>query len=447
MKNIKIISLAMMLSVTCHIALDGQVLENLSIKPEVKERMESAIKIALAYPAPDWCTTDQLQKNRKIIIEKCVKTLYNNYLAPINRIHYEGIMPSPTTFNGLWSWDSWKHAAALAHVDVPLAKNSILGLYDFQDTVGMIPDCVFPDTLNFTGSTCVTALTKPPISGWAIWEIYLATKDVEFVRQMLPKLVKYHEWRYIYRDINQNGLCEVGANVNNIGQARCEMADNAIRYDGIKLLKKSETCYSMDIESVDLNAYLYQEKDIIIKMAKLLGDKKMAKKYEKEKKKLGKKIQTTFFDHKTGFFYDIRIADNSFVLSQESNGWTALFAGVATKKQAKMVKDAMMNEATFNTKVPLPTASSASPKFNPVNGYWRGPVWIDQFYFGYKGLLNYGYQAEARQLLMKLLENGQGITDPKQELREYYNPLTGAAGGARNFGWTASHLLMMMLNK
>ena len=31
------------------------------------------------------------------------------------------------------------------------------------------------------------------------------------------------------------------------------------------------------------------------------------------------------------------------------------------------------------------------------------------------------------------------------ELREHYNPLTGEASGARNFGWTASHLLQLML--
>ena len=32
---------------------------------------------------------------------------------------------------------------------------------------------------------------------------------------------------------------------------------------------------------------------------------------------------------------------------------------------------------------------------------------------------------------MKILKNGQGITDPSAELREYYNPLTGEAGGGR----------------
>ncbi len=444
-KNSFLVIVAIMILYSAN--LKSQVLEELKIDTEVKQRMEKAINTANSYPVPSWCNTPELKKDRQIIMIKCIKTLYNNYLAPINRIRYEGVMPSPTTFCGLWSWDSWKHSVALAHIDVPLAKNSIWGLYDFQDSVGMIPDCIFPDTLNFTGSTCVTTLTKPPLSGWAMWEIYEQTNDTAFIKEMFPKLLKYHEWRYIYRDINKNGLCELGANINSVDLARCEMADNAIRYDDVKLLKNSETCYSMNTESVDLNAYLYQEKNYIIRMAILISKKELAEQYEKEKLKLGKQIQTTFFDKKSGFFYDVRIDDGSFILSQESNGWTPLFTGVATEEQAKRVKDVMMNQASFNTLVPLPTASSASTKFNPVNGYWRGPVWIDQFYFGYIGLLNYGYTEEAEQLLMKLLKNGQGITDPKQELREYYNPVTGAAGGARNFAWTAAHLLLIMMGR
>ena len=101
----------------------------------------------------------------------------------------------------------------------------------------MIPDCVFPDTQNFTGSTCVTELTKPPLSGWAVWEIYEQTHDTAFIREMYPKIVEYHKWRYEYRDINQNGLCELGASIDRLNTAKCEMADNAIRYDNAQMLK------------------------------------------------------------------------------------------------------------------------------------------------------------------------------------------------------------------
>lgn len=440
--NLLYISFLFMSSLT---EVNAQVLSHLTVREELKPRMEKAIEMAKSYSLPSWCDTQELQKKREIIIEKSIKTLFYNHLAPINRIRYEGVMPSVTTFKGLWSWDSWKHAVGLSYVDEELAKNSIRGLYDYQDENGMIPDCVFPDSLNFTGSTCVTELTKPPLSGWAIWEVYKQTGDKSFVREMFSRLIKYHEWRYEFRDINKNGICELGANVNKVNQAMCEMADNAIRYDNVKLLKKSDDCYSMDAESVDLNSYLYQEKNYIVKMAELLGEKDIARKYKKDMKVLKKRIQEIFFDSKTGFFYDVRISDGSFILSQESCGWTPLFTGVASKRQAAQVVKTMMDDDRFNTLVPLPTASKECPEFDPEKGYWRGPVWIDQFYFGYVGLMKYGYKKEADYLLKKMLKNAEGISDPQFELREYYNPLTGKAGGARNFGWTSSHLLLLML--
>jgi len=428
-------------------AVKPQIVTTPSVPPGLSQRFENALKQAMAYPVPGWCNTAELKRDRQIVIEKCIRTLYHNHLAPKAGIHFEGVMPSPSTFNGLWSWDSWKHAFALAGLDKDLAENSIRAMYDYQGPDGMIADCIFPDTNNCTGSLCVKTLTKPPLSGWAIWGIYEQTGDTNFIREMLPKLIKYHEWRYTHRDINHNGLCEVGANVNDLQSAKYECWDDAIRFDDVKLLKQSDDCYSMNTESADLNAYLFQEKGLIVKMARLLKEEEIARRFEREQKVLGQKIQTTFFDAKTGFFYDVRIADRSFVLSKEAAGWIPLFAGAATREQAKRIKDAMVSEKMFNTLLPLPTASIDNPKFIPHEGYWRGPVWLDQFYFGYVGLIQYGYKPEAEALLLKLLKNGQGITDPNAELMEHYDPLTGAGGGAKDFGWTAAHLLMLMLDR
>ena len=140
-------------------------LPNLSVAPELTPRLEKAMSQAKACPVPGWCNTPELKRDRQVVIEKCLRSLYHNHLAPKGAIHFEGVVPSPTTFNGLWSWDSWKHAYALAGVDRELAENSIRALYDYQSPEGMIPDCIFVDTNNFTGSTCVNKLTKPPLSG------------------------------------------------------------------------------------------------------------------------------------------------------------------------------------------------------------------------------------------------------------------------------------------
>jgi putative isomerase len=78
-----------------------------------------------------------------------------------------------------WSWDSWKHAAALATIDPWLAVSSLQSLFDFQGDAsflggladGMVTDVVFAWYNVSAGSggplTAVWSNTKPPLASWA----------------------------------------------------------------------------------------------------------------------------------------------------------------------------------------------------------------------------------------------------------------------------------------
>jgi putative isomerase len=87
-------------------------------------------------------------------------------------------------------------------------------------------------------------------------------------------------------------------------------------------------------------------------------------------------------------------------------------------------------------------SAAGDPKFNPENGYWRGMVWLDQAWFGVEALRRYGYEAEAEEMIRRLLERAEGALDPGGAFRENYNPLTGAGARAEHFSWTAGHFLM-----
>ena len=101
---------------------------------------------------------------------------------------------------------------------------------------------------------------------------------------------------------------------------------------------------------------------------------------------------------------------------------------------------------TFNTFVPLPTLAANQAKFNPLKGYWRGPVWIDQAYFAIEGLKAYGYDQEAEVLKNKLLQNAGGLLEKGKPIHENYHPITGDALGAENFSWSAAHFLLLYLD-
>lgn len=377
------------------------------------------------------------------VLAKAQLTLQNNWRIPAGEISHEGLFPSYhyRWFNGFWSWDSWKHAVGLSHYDLRLAKEQIKLMFKFQNEDGFVADVVYRDT---TIEAHNYRDTKPPLSAWAVAKIYEKDQDIAFVKYMYPKLKKYHYWWYNKRDHDKDGICEYGSTDGSLIAAKWESGmDNAIRFDNSKILKNSEGAYSLDQESVDLNAYLYAEKLFLSKLAKALHNDD-SETYLKQAETLKQSIQTQFYDEEEGWFYDTNLEGNTFIKGEGSEGWTALWANAATKEQAERVKNRMMHPEKFFTKVPFQTMSADHEKFDPLKGYWRGPNWLDQAYFGIKGLRNYGYIEDADKATIQLLKGANGILEKGKAIRENYHPLTGKGLHAHNFSWSAAHIIMML---
>ena len=103
-----------------------------------------------------------------------------------------------------------------------------------------------------------------------------------------------------------------------------------------------------------------------------------------------------------------------------------------------------MSPEHFNTKIPFPTLSASHPEFDPKNGYWRGPVWLDQAYFALVGMQSYGYREEAKRLKEKIFQNAEGLLMAEQPLRENYDPRDAKGLNAKHFSWSAAHLLLLL---
>ena len=381
------------------------------------------------------------------VLAKAHLTLQNNWRVPAGEIEHDGLFPSYhyKWFNGFWSWDSWKHAVGLSYYNNDLAKKQMKLMFEFQNDDGFVADCVFRDTLierhNYRD-------TKPPLSAWAVSKIYERDKDIEFVKYMYPKLKKYHYWWYEKRDHDQDGLCEYGSTDGSLVAAKWESGmDNAIRFDDSKILKNDDGAYSLDQESVDLNAYLFAEKLFLSGLAEALQLGDDVSKYKTESERLKIKIQSQFYDKNDGWFYDTNLEGDTFIKGEGSEGWTALWANAATQAQANAVKTKMMDPNKFYTKVPFQTMSADHTKFDPLKGYWRGPNWLDQAYFGVKGLRNYGFNDEADKATIQILEGANGLLGKGKSIRENYHPLTGEGLHAQNFSWSAAHIIMLLMNE
>lgn len=372
---------------------------------------------------------------------KSMLTLLGNWRAARGDLHHDGVIPSYSNpdFNGFWAWDSWKHAAALAQFAPELARNQMRAMFDYQAADGMVPDCIYLDKANDNWRD-----TKPPLAVWATLRIYHATGDKAFLAEMYDKLVRYHRWWFSARDHDHNGLAEYGSTDGSTIAAKWESGmDNAVRFDHIAMLKNGDGAWSMDQESVDLNAYLYREDLDLAQLAAILGKAQDHAAWLKDADAIKTKIQTRMFDPKRGYFFDAKLGSHQLVHVYGSEGWMPLWAGVASPEQAKAVARVMLDPAKFNTTMPLPTLAADDPHFSPIKGYWRGPIWLDQAYFGVEALRRYGDDRQADDMARRLVLNATGLT-AQAPIYENYDPLTGHGYQSPNFSWSAASYLLLL---
>lgn len=442
-------------------------------------------------------TSKEVHKPYKNAAVKAMETLVTNWRGPAGKFVHSGITPSMSYrwFNGVWAWDSWKNALGVAKFDSDLAEDSVRVMFDYQiaedDPVrpqdkGAIFDC-FEYSLN-SGNY---RNSKPPLAAWSVYNIYKESGNKAFLEEMYPKLVDYHNWWYTNRDIDGNGIAEYGAMVDEehyqydeegnlikddngkplinveavIEAAAWESGmDNATRFDqegngaddiGVIVFEKKDVegnviGYTINQESVDLNAYLYAEKGFLKSIAEILGKAEDAKKYEAEAKVIEKYVNQNMYDDVTGFYYDLQTnedgSEKKLLVNRGkgTEGWMPLWAKMATPDKAQKVAENMMSPEKFNLKVPMPTASKDNDKYNP-DRYWRGPVWLDQALYGVEALQNYGYKKEATELAYKLFDNAEGLLGDAP-IYENYNPETGEGLHTKNFSWSAASYLMLYTN-
>ena len=368
------------------------------------------------------------------IAVKAVVTLISNWRTHRGGLLHEGIVPSHAAyyFVGFWAWDTWRFSAALAKFDPELAKDNIRAMFDYQQPDGMIIDCIYTDPAENNARD-----SKPPLVSWAVDEIFTHANDTVFISEMYPQLMAYYKWWYNKRDHNRNGMCEYGSTDGTLEAAAWESGmDNAIRFDDAKMLKNNgaEDAWSMDQESVDLNAYLALECKLLKKFASILGVTFDGPDYSSQ-------VADYFFDKEKGFFFDRRLKDGSFIQEPGCEAYTPLWTEVATADQVKAMLPLLTDTAKFSTYIPFPTVAADNPKYNP-RGYWRGPIWLDQTYFAIRGLRNYGYNKMADEYTLQVFDRLQGLKEGAP-IHENYGTHTGELLKAPHFSWSSSHLLML----
>ena len=113
-----------------------------------------------------------------------------------------------------------------------------------------------------------------------------------------------------------------------------------------------------------------------------------------------------------------------------------------------MVRENLLDGRTFCAPYGIRTLSKLEQMYNlrathnPSN--WQGPIWGISNYLVFRGLVDYGFDAEARQLAEKTCVLFGEDLRKNRTLHEYYNPDTGEGiinPGFQNWNYLVLNML------
>lgn len=210
-------------------------------------------------------------------------------------------------------------------------------------------------------------------------------------------------------------------------------------------------------EGTDLNCMICQECNAAACIAKSLGFEEDAAYFNSEAQRRGLLIQKLLWDEKDGFFYDRDIRTGKPIKVNSAAGFIPLWAGVATDRQAHiLVERHLRNAMEYRSPFPIPSYARSEPSYTqyyqptpgaePVYGLgpghsnWCGGMWPHWNYMIVHGLMDYGFEEDARHIAHQLYE----AVSAKEGLYEWYDAETGKGQGMNPF-WAGATIVGALL--
>ena len=403
-------------------------------------------------------------------IELIRKYSKNNYLkmtrSPQGPLKYPFIVPGSNRYiNSLWDWDSWLtdiaiHQIMLENGTSPkeifeYEKGCIYNFASHTQDNGKMPISIYADRPISVFRQEKTNTHKPCLAQHTAFVIRENGGDFEWVKPVWNTIERYMSYYLNNCKHKETGLF-------------FWVNDWAIGVDNDPC-----TFYRPDgsSASIYLNCMMYKELIAMDFLGDLLGCKSAD--YRQEAESLKNAVNEHLWDEKCGFYFsaDINLlprkrefdAHNGMPRSWDCliqridvwSGFMALWAGIADNEKAeRVVRENLENEKTFCAKYGVRTLSRLEKMYaiektgNP--SCWLGPIWGISNYMCFKGLVNCGFDKEARELVEKtVLLFGQDL-EKNGLLHEYYDPDSGEGinnPGFQNWNLLVNNMLAWYENK
>lgn len=411
-------------------------------------------------------------------------------------------VPSKTLYPHQWQWDSAFIAIGIANYDPRRAAAEVTSLFRGQWQNGMLPHITFsPGSHDWefwqasrsgVAPTDIqtSAMIQPPlpaIAALAVADKLTGDEAQTFLKSLFPKLVAWHQWIYNERDPDGSGLAvlihpwESGidnspawmevlrlsakspwvAAANKLGVAwligklrkdtkliptaqratdleELRMTHRALRfrkrnYDSHTQIRKSDYV----VEDLVFNSLLIAANRALLDIATIIAEdlpSALSYRFEQTQASLEQ-----LWDESSGQYYSRHYHTKELIKQPSLATFLPLFGESVDFGKAQKLVTLLKDPARYWTNFPVPSAPLNSAYFDEQR-YWQGPMWVNTNWLIVKGLLNYGFHDEAKQITQRTLE---AVT--RSGFHEYFSPLSGKGYGIDNFSWTAA-LVIDLIN-
>lgn len=404
-------------------------------------------------------TAENVKKYTDICRKYIYKDMKGMYREAGQSLVYPFLAPGSNQYlDMLWDWDSWLSNVALRQIllengndkdrkeALKYEQGCVLNALHYGGMDGWIPiwierNAPSREEMLKKRNPWKSNMHKPTIAQHAAFIVRNMGGDAEWLREEFYKLQAF-----VCKYLNHHRHKATGL--------MYWQTDEAIGVDN-----DPSTFYRPhgSSGSIFLNALMYRELLAMEYLADCLNMGEIADSFRNEADGLKRQVQEHCWDPRDGFYYSVDLnllpvekpdieglmpGDLYLHVGQPRNydcliqrfsvwsGFMAMWSGIATQEQAKeMVKKHFHDKRSFNSPSGIRTLSPLEKMYNVrASGNpssWQGPIWINVNYLVFRGLVNYGFTEEAKELAEKTVLLLGMDYERFGALHEYYLPDNG----------------------
>jgi putative isomerase len=368
--------------------------------------------------------TDNLNNNR----------LYSSMTGRMgNVIGRSGWLIEDPDYLPYFTWDTSFNGLMASIEDPATAKETIRTVLRYQLPTGMVSQVA--DWHGGSSGIVNMGNSNPPVTSLCAWKIYQRWGDKQFLEEVYPRLLRWHDWWPQDSDGNRNGLLEWGSTSGFRLALLSTGWDDTPHFDGCKMAGTQMTA-----DAVDLNSLWSLDAETLAKMAAVLDRKEEAQRLRQEHEEMNRRINETLWNEQLGLYCSRLWSEDgkpgTFLTRITPMNFYPLLCGAPDAKRAARVLQTLTDPGKFWGEWPVPTLPYDDPEYFKQT-YWKGHVWGPVNYLIWVGLRRYGTPQQQAVFARRSVELFMRNWTSRGTCNENYFSTNGMGDDHPHYTWGA----------